>query len=423
MLFLFCMGLVQALGAVLYVKWAREGKVYDGSFCTTQGVIQQFGEAGVAMTTTAITVHTFVSVFWRVGVHYRPTAYGVVALIWTFVALFVGISAGVHRRGEDVHDTPTPVRPLLSPVLHVFPILTGKITGAGLPLRRPAHEMALPRAPALDEPRLAARPRHARVRLPSSLHLPPADRRAPPDRYPAVHSVLVLPLRIVRWVTFRTGSAPSAATFVVIFLFSLSGACNDLDNLSTDPPPIFKGQKSCVGSYREDDDVDMEMGGRKAETVPAYIDEVAEPVENVPLRAKLSLLEAGEDAGTNTSSVAKDERQEPSLDPAPSMGGAGHEDEALPLAGQALGVVVPEVVGIRIIRERGTFFLLSVRLGRASDLRSERTDALPANRPCRGLAMEHLGVDITVHGPRDNLDIHGLLFGPLLSPLLQNNSC
>jgi hypothetical protein len=48
---LFFADLVQALGAVMDVKWVNDGKVEIGNFCTAQGVIQQLGETGVAITT------------------------------------------------------------------------------------------------------------------------------------------------------------------------------------------------------------------------------------------------------------------------------------------------------------------------------------------------------------------------------------
>jgi hypothetical protein len=65
---LFAADFVQALGAVMDIKWIKDGKVEIGTFCTAQGkslhakqpqlgssncpgVIQQLGETGVAMTT------------------------------------------------------------------------------------------------------------------------------------------------------------------------------------------------------------------------------------------------------------------------------------------------------------------------------------------------------------------------------------
>ncbi|KAI0068796.1 hypothetical protein BV25DRAFT_1986363 [Artomyces pyxidatus] len=103
---------------------------------------------------------------------------------------------------------------------------------------------------------------------------------------------------------------------------------HDSDNLSAAPRRSSRARKPAAGSYREDDDDDIEMGDQEAETDPAYIDEAAEPVEDVPLHAEPLTLEADETTGTGSSTVIKDETEEPSLDPGPSTADAGHEGEA-----------------------------------------------------------------------------------------------
>jgi hypothetical protein len=42
---------VQGVGGALDIKWAQNGIVTTGHYCTAQGVIQQFGELGVAVVT------------------------------------------------------------------------------------------------------------------------------------------------------------------------------------------------------------------------------------------------------------------------------------------------------------------------------------------------------------------------------------
>ena len=39
------------MGGILDVRWAHNGIVTTGSYCTAQGVIQQIGELGVALIT------------------------------------------------------------------------------------------------------------------------------------------------------------------------------------------------------------------------------------------------------------------------------------------------------------------------------------------------------------------------------------
>lgn len=48
---LFAFDFLQAMGGVLDVRWANHGIVTTGHYCTAQGIIQQFGEVGVALIT------------------------------------------------------------------------------------------------------------------------------------------------------------------------------------------------------------------------------------------------------------------------------------------------------------------------------------------------------------------------------------
>ncbi|KAH8990580.1 hypothetical protein EDB92DRAFT_1946522 [Lactarius akahatsu] len=105
LLSLFAYDILQALGGILDVRWAHNGIVTVGSYCTAQGVIQQSGELGVALITLIITVHTFVVALWEVKfIEARRFAFGMVALASLFVVLWVGIGNGIHKDLE----APTP---------------------------------------------------------------------------------------------------------------------------------------------------------------------------------------------------------------------------------------------------------------------------------------------------------------------------
>ena len=54
-LFLFVYDALQAMGGILDVRWANNGIVTIGSYCTAQGTIQQIGELGVALITLVCT--------------------------------------------------------------------------------------------------------------------------------------------------------------------------------------------------------------------------------------------------------------------------------------------------------------------------------------------------------------------------------
>jgi len=46
---LFVFDIFQAWGGILDVRWAHNGIVTTGPYCTAQGIIQQVGELGVAL--------------------------------------------------------------------------------------------------------------------------------------------------------------------------------------------------------------------------------------------------------------------------------------------------------------------------------------------------------------------------------------
>jgi hypothetical protein len=48
---LFVFDFFQALGSAFDLRWAHDGIVTTGHFCTTQGIVQQIGELGVALIT------------------------------------------------------------------------------------------------------------------------------------------------------------------------------------------------------------------------------------------------------------------------------------------------------------------------------------------------------------------------------------
>jgi hypothetical protein len=59
-LFLFVYDILQAMGGILDVRWAHNGIVTTGSYCTAQGIIQQIGELGVALITLVCTFPHYV---------------------------------------------------------------------------------------------------------------------------------------------------------------------------------------------------------------------------------------------------------------------------------------------------------------------------------------------------------------------------
>jgi len=105
MLSLFLFDLIMAIGWMSDVKWVVEGKLYTGKYCTAQGIVKQLGITGVALSTLAITIHTFMVVIW--GKNHRLTiAYFVVASIWVFLIIFLSLSVGLNTHGSNFYETP-----------------------------------------------------------------------------------------------------------------------------------------------------------------------------------------------------------------------------------------------------------------------------------------------------------------------------
>jgi hypothetical protein len=129
---LFAFDLLQAMGGILDVRWAHNGIVTTGSYCTAQGIVQQIGELGVALITLVrlffpslpsdphetdihldqtLAVHTFVAALWRVGLQARGFALILVGIACIFIALWVSIGTTHHRN----YETPTPFWCWISP--------------------------------------------------------------------------------------------------------------------------------------------------------------------------------------------------------------------------------------------------------------------------------------------------------------------
>ncbi|KAG7448091.1 uncharacterized protein BT62DRAFT_891013 [Guyanagaster necrorhizus] len=225
--------LVQAIGGVMNVKWAVDASVTEGTLCTTQGIFKQLGDVGVALS-YAIAVHTFLVLVCRF--YSRPrTALIVIAAIWIFMALIVGISEATHR-GDDYYgstgywcwitsDFNTQritleylwvwIAVFLDIVCYVFISLAIKgiivVDGYKMRLRRRSVNVD---AYSLNTVSSAARHSNdiARYML----------------FYPAVYIVTVIPISVVRWCAFSGTYVPFAATAFSSVCFACSGIFNTI---------------------------------------------------------------------------------------------------------------------------------------------------------------------------------------------------
>ncbi|KAI0305707.1 hypothetical protein B0F90DRAFT_1624778 [Multifurca ochricompacta] len=234
MLSLFAFDILQAIGGIFDVRWAHNGIVNTGPYCTAQGIIQQIGELGVGLVTLIIAVHTFVTALWRVGHQARWFAFGVVALTCVFLALWAGIGNGLHKN----YEVPTPYWCWIGPRFK-SERLAGEYIWlwialfASLIMYIPLYFWAEGRLSVDDK-------KWYMIRLyKSDEAVEYSQRRAALGMlfYPLAYSVVVLPLSAARWSMSNDKKAPvpSAATFFAVIMFNLSGAINVLLFLTVRP--------------------------------------------------------------------------------------------------------------------------------------------------------------------------------------------
>jgi len=90
--------LIQAIGSILHINWVVKGYVTSGLACTTQAVFKQLGDVGVALSTLAITVHTFVVLHCeRIPPSSPLLPLVVISLVWITAVLMIGISFATHH--------------------------------------------------------------------------------------------------------------------------------------------------------------------------------------------------------------------------------------------------------------------------------------------------------------------------------------
>jgi len=223
MLFLFGFEIVQAIGGALNIRWAHDGIVTTGPYCTVQGTIKQIGQLGVAMMTLMLTVHTFTTALWGVGAEARNFAFGIVGLACLYIVLWVGITNGIHKDFE----TPTPYWCWISSQ-YKRERLTGEYLWIWITLFAsmvtyiPVHFWMKGHLSVDDKTWYKFRLKKSHVAL--------SQRRAIWGIlfYPLAYSLVVIPVSVSRWLQFSHKSVPSAATFFSIIMYNLSGATNVL---------------------------------------------------------------------------------------------------------------------------------------------------------------------------------------------------
>ncbi|KAF8160646.1 hypothetical protein B0H34DRAFT_838433 [Crassisporium funariophilum] len=249
---LFFADVLQAIGAVMDIKWVQDGKVEVGGFCDAQGIVQQLGETGAAMTTLTIAVFTFLGVWLGKGVRSIWLTRAVIGSVWLFIILVVVIGNVIHNgSGSTRYQSPTPLWCWISEdYLHwriwgeyvwfwitlafsivMYTPLYLWSRGNILIDERAWWKFTLQHADKSD-PALKGIRRRSLVML----------------AYPIVYCLTILPLSVVRWIGFvqeRNGGIShisSTATLAVAAIYGLSGAFNVLLLLTTRPDSVLFGK-------------------------------------------------------------------------------------------------------------------------------------------------------------------------------------
>lgn len=226
--------LIQAIGGILNIRWIEDSGVTEGAYCSAQGALKQAGDVGVALASLAIAIHTFAVLVFRWRPKNTPTiAIIVVSTIWLFVILLISISFGTHK-GKDYYGNTqywcwiTSAYPaqrialeyfwmwftsLLNIVLYVpiALVLKGIITVRGFHVR--LLSQAERRRTSVEA--VSGREISSHIALKMIM-------------YPALYTVTVLPIAIVRWESFLGGCVPWAATVFADVVFASSGLFNVL---------------------------------------------------------------------------------------------------------------------------------------------------------------------------------------------------
>ncbi|KAF5385891.1 hypothetical protein D9615_002585 [Tricholomella constricta] len=248
---LFIADFIQALGAVMDIKWIHEGKVEIGNFCTAQGVIQQLGETGVAITTLLIAIYTFIGVWWRIGMGQKSVRVAkiIIGLVWSFVFLMIVLGNAIHADKSKLYQSPTPYWCWIGNEYLQWRIW-GEYVWFWITLAFSSFAYTLlffwSRGNiTLDEyswwkfsiHRASKFDAHQTTRMQSLVML----------AYPIVYSVLIMPLSIVRWIGFvqergdGVNTIGAAPVMLVIGIYGLSGAANVVLLLTTRPNSVLFG--------------------------------------------------------------------------------------------------------------------------------------------------------------------------------------
>jgi hypothetical protein len=220
---------IQALGGLFNIRWVAQGYITEGPYCTSQGVLKQMGDVGVALTSLAIAFQTFFVLVLGVN---APTFVNkiVIALIWLFIILVIGVGAGINsRQGKYYGNTDywCWIKADYKVERIVFEYLWMWIAGGIMLILYGVIFLVMRGVLDLSDG-IKFHPKGLVKAVPE--YNQEKDRKKKVANlmlfYPAVYIFCILPVCVVRWLDFSGHAVAPAATIFASVMFSLSGLFN-----------------------------------------------------------------------------------------------------------------------------------------------------------------------------------------------------
>ncbi|KAH8106400.1 hypothetical protein DFH11DRAFT_1272107 [Phellopilus nigrolimitatus] len=273
-----------ALGGIMNLRWIMQSRSICGGYCSTQGVLQQAGTPAVALSTLAITFHTFFVIFFRwTPPSTRLLGLSVIIGIWTFLTLLVLLPILFTQYDKKQFYTPTPTWCYISQSHGILRVTAGyayawlaalgEVVVYGLLWARLRGcitvELGGNGRRQRDERRRSTRIRWSGWAGSRAIGMETTEasgregrnedsRRAQNEArkmlwYPLCYIIIILPLSVTRWTSFLAHSSqqrteiPFALTAAVEALFKLGGLADVLLFAITRPNILLFGSWRDVG--------------------------------------------------------------------------------------------------------------------------------------------------------------------------------
>ncbi|PAV21999.1 hypothetical protein PNOK_0195600 [Pyrrhoderma noxium] len=227
--------MIQSTGVIMNLRWVTKANVSSGVYCSAQGAIKQIGDIAVALNTLAIALHTFSAIVfrWRPR-HPKLVSCLVMSFIWLTIASIIIISIGTHKDNLQEYWGDTAFWCWITKRYHLQQylldylfmwltafaniilyvplclVLKGIISVNGLHVKYRRKE---------NRQHITTQGSHTSGKGVDSIAMQMLF-------YPAIYTLTVLPIAVVRFRAFNDKHVPFTYTVIADVLFALSGFFN-----------------------------------------------------------------------------------------------------------------------------------------------------------------------------------------------------